>query len=214
MVEIREMDDSYIFDTCPLSEPLAPSMDIRETSEGSRGRSREIRRTFFREVRERYGNCVLFAWEHGKIVGFLMFFPKKVARRVGIKIIPEDGSRSGRTLVFGCMQTAEGYRGKGVGTKLVVAEMLGKYDTVGIDLLGVLANDIISVGSTPVAMVDYIGIEAPDPDLLANVGKGIYLHYSGAECLGFDNMSVIGNTIKNLGIDDSAAIQTSASNSK
>ena len=61
-----------------------------------------------------------------------------------------------------------------VGTKLVVAEMMGKYDTVGIDLLGVLANDIISVGSTPVAMVDYIGVEKPDPDMLSEVGRGIY----------------------------------------
>ncbi|MBU7004001.1 MAG: phosphoribosylformylglycinamidine cyclo-ligase [Theionarchaea archaeon] len=61
-----------------------------------------------------------------------------------------------------------------VGTKLVVAEMVGRYDTVGIDLLGVLANDIISVGSTPVAMVDYIGVEKPDPDMLAEVGRGIY----------------------------------------
>jgi phosphoribosylformylglycinamidine cyclo-ligase len=61
-----------------------------------------------------------------------------------------------------------------VGTKLVVAEMMGKYDTVGIDLLGVLANDIISVGSTPVAMVDYIGVEKPDPEMLAEVGRGIY----------------------------------------
>jgi len=61
-----------------------------------------------------------------------------------------------------------------VGTKLVVAEMAKRYDTVGIDLLGVLANDIISVGSTPVAMVDYMGVERPDPDMLAEVGKGIY----------------------------------------
>jgi phosphoribosylformylglycinamidine cyclo-ligase len=61
-----------------------------------------------------------------------------------------------------------------VGTKLVVAEMLGKYDTVGIDLLGVLANDIICVGSTPVAMVDYIGVEKPDPEMLSEVGRGIY----------------------------------------
>lgn len=61
-----------------------------------------------------------------------------------------------------------------VGTKIIVAEKLGKYDTVGIDLLGMLANDIISVGSTPVAMVDYIGVEKPDPEVLSEIGKGIY----------------------------------------
>jgi len=62
----------------------------------------------------------------------------------------------------------------GVGTKLVVAEDMNKFDTVGIDLLGVLANDIVSVGSVPVAMVDYIGLERPDPMMLREIGKGIY----------------------------------------
>ncbi len=61
-----------------------------------------------------------------------------------------------------------------VGTKMIVAEMMGKYDTVGIDLLGMLANDIICVGSTPVAMVDYIAAVKPDPAVLAEIGKGIY----------------------------------------
>jgi phosphoribosylformylglycinamidine cyclo-ligase len=61
-----------------------------------------------------------------------------------------------------------------VGTKAIVAHRMRKYDTIGIDLLGMLANDIISVGSTPVAMVDYIGTEKPDPKVLAEIGKGIY----------------------------------------
>ena len=61
-----------------------------------------------------------------------------------------------------------------VGTKAIVAQKMGKYDTIGIDLLGMLANDIICVGSTPVAMVDYIGAEKPDPRMLTEIGKGIY----------------------------------------
>jgi phosphoribosylformylglycinamidine cyclo-ligase len=61
-----------------------------------------------------------------------------------------------------------------VGTKLIVASQLRKYDTVGIDLLGMLANDIISVGSTPVAMVDYVGVERSDEEMLEEIGKGIY----------------------------------------
>ncbi len=61
-----------------------------------------------------------------------------------------------------------------VGTKMIVASMMKKYDTVGIDLLGMLANDIISVGSTPVCMVDYIAVQKADADLLAEIGKGIY----------------------------------------
>lgn len=62
----------------------------------------------------------------------------------------------------------------GVGTKLIVARMMFKFDTVGIDLMGMLANDIISVGSTPVAMVDYIGARKPEPELLSEIGKGLY----------------------------------------
>lgn len=62
----------------------------------------------------------------------------------------------------------------GVGTKIMVAAMLKKYDTLGIDLMGMLANDIVSVGSTPIAMVDYIAVDKPQPDLLSEIGKGIY----------------------------------------
>ena len=62
----------------------------------------------------------------------------------------------------------------GVGSKLIVARMMSRFDTVGIDLVGMLANDIISVGCTPVAMVDYIAEEKPDPSLMEELGKGIY----------------------------------------
>lgn len=118
MIDIREMDDTYILDMCPLSQPLAPSDVGDEEYHRSLGRSRELRRRFFKEIREEYGNCVMFAWDQDKIVGFLMFFPKLVARRVGLKTLPDRG-RSDKTLVYGCMQMAEGYRGKGVGTELV-----------------------------------------------------------------------------------------------
>jgi GNAT superfamily N-acetyltransferase len=118
MIEIREMDDSYIFDSCPLSDPLDPSCAAHDEYLGSAARSRQIRRRFFSEVRERYGNCVLFAWDQGKIIGFLMFLPKCVARKVGLKPLPSD-DRADKTLVYACMQIATGYRGRGIGTQLV-----------------------------------------------------------------------------------------------
>lgn len=52
MIEIREMDDNYILDTCLLSEPLDPSIVLGEACEGSLGRSKEVRRSFFKQVRE------------------------------------------------------------------------------------------------------------------------------------------------------------------
>jgi len=48
-----------------------------------------------------------------------------------------------------------------VGTKVLIAQALDKYDTVGIDCVAMSVNDIICMGAEPVAFVDYIGIEEP-----------------------------------------------------
>jgi phosphoribosylformylglycinamidine cyclo-ligase len=61
----------------------------------------------------------------------------------------------------------------GVGTKILVAEALGKYDTVGIDCVAMNANDVICVGARPLAMVDYLAVEEADDRLLAELGKGL-----------------------------------------
>jgi phosphoribosylformylglycinamidine cyclo-ligase len=61
----------------------------------------------------------------------------------------------------------------GVGTKLLVAQAMGKYDTVGIDCVAMNANDIVCVGARPLAMVDYLGVEQADDRLLAEIGKGL-----------------------------------------
>jgi GNAT superfamily N-acetyltransferase len=119
MVEIIEMDDNYILDGCPIYTPFDPICQHDPRWPRYLGeRTKEIRRKFFREVRERYGNCVLFAWDEEKIVGFLIFLPKLVARRLGLITLPDD-TMAENTLVFVCMQLVEGYRKKGLGTKLV-----------------------------------------------------------------------------------------------
>src|SRR6478735_5729095 len=46
----------------------------------------------------------------------------------------------------------------GVGTKLLVAEQLGRYDSVGIACVAMNVNDVIWVGAEPLAMLDYIAI--------------------------------------------------------
>ncbi len=61
----------------------------------------------------------------------------------------------------------------GVGTKLLVAEALGKYDTVGIDCVAMNANDILCVGAEPVAMVDYVAVKSTDGDQLLELAKGL-----------------------------------------
>ncbi len=62
----------------------------------------------------------------------------------------------------------------GVGTKLLVAQQMHKYDTVGIDCVAMNANDVLCVGAEPLAMVDCISLQEPRDDLLAALGKGLY----------------------------------------
>lgn len=62
----------------------------------------------------------------------------------------------------------------GVGTKILIAQDMGKYDTVGIDCVAMNANDIICVGARPISMVDYIGVQKADPAFLGEIGKGLY----------------------------------------
>jgi phosphoribosylformylglycinamidine cyclo-ligase len=61
----------------------------------------------------------------------------------------------------------------GVGTKLLVAEQLGRFDTVGIDCVAMNVNDVICVGAEPLAMLDYIAIERADPAVCEQIGIGL-----------------------------------------
>jgi phosphoribosylformylglycinamidine cyclo-ligase len=62
----------------------------------------------------------------------------------------------------------------GVGTKILVAEMMRKYDTLGIDCIAMNANDVLCVGAEPLAMVDYLAVQEARPDVLEQIGKGLY----------------------------------------
>lgn len=62
----------------------------------------------------------------------------------------------------------------GVGTKLLVAQRLGRYDTVGIDCVAMNANDVICVGARPLSLVDYIAVHHVDADALAAIAKGLH----------------------------------------
>jgi len=71
----------------------------------------------------------------------------------------------------------------GVGTKLIVAEQLGRFDTVGIDCVAMNVNDVICVGADPIAVLDYIAVEHADDDVLAAIGEGLK---AGAEDAGVE----------------------------
>ncbi|MBV8775364.1 MAG: phosphoribosylformylglycinamidine cyclo-ligase [Deltaproteobacteria bacterium] len=71
----------------------------------------------------------------------------------------------------------------GVGTKLLVARAMQRYDTVGIDCIAMNVNDVLCVGATPVSMVDYIAVSAMEPGVLGEIAKGLY---AGAEQAGIN----------------------------
>ena len=60
----------------------------------------------------------------------------------------------------------------GVGTKLMVAQATGRYDTVGIDLVAMCVDDLVCVGAEPLFMLDYIATGKVDPDQIATVVGG------------------------------------------
>ncbi|MCW2988601.1 MAG: purM [Solirubrobacterales bacterium] len=71
----------------------------------------------------------------------------------------------------------------GVGTKLLVAEELGRFDTVGIDCVAMNVNDVICVGAEPLAMLDYIAVQKADPAVCEEIGAGLA---RGAELAGVE----------------------------
>tara|TARA_B100001121_G_scaffold200039_1_gene174928 strand:+ start:2365 stop:3393 length:1029 start_codon:yes stop_codon:yes gene_type:complete len=61
----------------------------------------------------------------------------------------------------------------GVGTKIEIANMLSKYDTIGIDLVAMSVNDLIVQGAKPLLFLDYISINKIDLSKLKSIIKGI-----------------------------------------
>jgi phosphoribosylformylglycinamidine cyclo-ligase len=61
----------------------------------------------------------------------------------------------------------------GVGTKLEVARQLGRYDSVGIDLVAMLVDDLACVGAEPLFLLDYVAVGKLDPSRLAELVAGI-----------------------------------------
>src|SRR6187200_3253532 len=71
---------------------------------------------------------------------------------------------AGQGIAFSC---------DGVGSKTLIAQLLGKYDTIGIDCIAMNVNDILCVGATPVSLVDYIAVETAAPEFLEQIAIGL-----------------------------------------
>ncbi len=70
----------------------------------------------------------------------------------------------------------------GVGTKLLVADILGKYDTIGIDLVAMCVDDVAVLGAEPLFFLDYIAVGKIRPRILVEIMKGIARGCREARC--------------------------------
>jgi phosphoribosylformylglycinamidine cyclo-ligase len=80
----------------------------------------------------------------------------------------------------------------GVGSKVIIASELKKWDTVGIDCIAMNVNDAICVGAEPLAFVDYLAIDDPKPEITSEIGKGLH---KGAE---LSNVSIVSGETASL----------------
>jgi phosphoribosylformylglycinamidine cyclo-ligase len=72
---------------------------------------------------------------------------------------------------------------EGVGTKVLVAQLANKYDTIGIDGVALVVNDVIRSGAKPLAIVDNIHAQVSDPKLIRELMKGIAKGAEESECI-------------------------------
>ena len=76
-----------------------------------------------------------------------------------------------------------------VGTKLIVASQMRKWDTVGIDCVAMNVNDMVCIGAEPLAFVDYVAVEKYDEEIARQIGIGLN---EGARQA---NVSIIGGEV-------------------
>jgi phosphoribosylformylglycinamidine cyclo-ligase len=70
----------------------------------------------------------------------------------------------------------------GVGTKLLVAAMVGKYDTVGVDLVAMSVDDVVVLGAEPLFFLDYIAVGKVVPRMLVDIVRGVARGCREARC--------------------------------
>jgi phosphoribosylformylglycinamidine cyclo-ligase len=107
--------------------------------------------------------------------------PALMQRTFSPRVVRLDGGFAGLfQLDFGNRLFARHYQNPvlvsgtdGVGTKLKVAVLANRHDTVGIDLVAMCVNDIICCGAEPLFFLDYVAMSRDDPEMLERIVSGI-----------------------------------------
>jgi phosphoribosylformylglycinamidine cyclo-ligase len=116
--------------------------------------------------------------------------PRLMHRTFSPRVMKLDGGFAGLfQLDFGSRLFARNYQDPvlvsctdGVGTKLKVAQLLGRHDTVGIDLVAMSVNDALCCGAEPLFFLDYVAMSHDDPDTLEQIVRGISDGCVEADC--------------------------------
>jgi len=80
----------------------------------------------------------------------------------------------------------------GVGSKVLIAEAMKKWDTIGIDCIAMNVNDLYAIGAEPIAFVDYLAVEHVDPERAGQLAIGLQ---HGAQ---ISNMTIVGGETASL----------------
>jgi len=70
----------------------------------------------------------------------------------------------------------------GVGTKVIIAQQMGRYDGVGIDLVAMSVNDMIVQGAEPLFFLDYLAVNKLDPEVIAQMVESVATGCRWADC--------------------------------
>jgi phosphoribosylformylglycinamidine cyclo-ligase len=116
--------------------------------------------------------------------------PRLMHRTYSPRVIRNDGGFAGLyALDFANSLFSRNYREPilvsgtdGVGSKLKIAQMLGKHDTIGIDLVAMCVNDCLCCGAEPLFFLDYVAMPRDNPPLLEAIVRGIADGCVEADC--------------------------------
>jgi phosphoribosylformylglycinamidine cyclo-ligase len=101
----------------------------------------------------------------------------------GVKVLPIIGHYAGLIEISNGIFALHS---DGVGTKVIIAQLLKKFDTIGIDCIAMNANDIICVGARPIAFIDYIALKSSNNMIVKEILKGLV---KGAS---YSNVTIVG----------------------